>query len=164
MFPRLHPFLCAESGAVTVDWVVLTAAITGLGLASAAAVRSGTVALGDDVETSLSSASVAPLDRLGDDGYFSPDDYHFLPQNTAWWNDQWQSFTSYSDASLLSSITWTAGMAEGATQSGDSGHAAHRVNYLRIAMAEAQTRGLEWPAGTTDFSTIWTAYHTKFPQ
>jgi len=66
--PFLRPllrFLRAESGAVTVDWVVLTAAITGLGLASAAAVRTGTADLGSEVSTSLSEASVADLGCMG---------------------------------------------------------------------------------------------------
>ena len=58
-------FLHAESGAVTVDWVVLTAAITGLGLASAAAVRTGTSDLGSEISTSLSGASVADLGCMG---------------------------------------------------------------------------------------------------
>lgn len=67
MILRLSRFLTADSGAVTVDWVVLTAAITGLGLASAAAVRSGTGALGADIETSLTQASVVGLG--GDPGW-----------------------------------------------------------------------------------------------
>lgn len=61
-------FLRAEAGAVTVDWVVLTAAITGLGLASAAAVRSGTGALGDQIESSLTSAEVVTIGELGHTG------------------------------------------------------------------------------------------------
>jgi len=54
-------FLDDESGAVTVDWTVLTAAIVGLGISAAAAVRTGTTSLGQDVESSLSGASVADL-------------------------------------------------------------------------------------------------------
>jgi hypothetical protein len=54
-------FLTSESGAITVDWVVLTAAIVGIGVASAAAVRTGTTELGQDVEASLTNASVATL-------------------------------------------------------------------------------------------------------
>lgn len=57
----LSTFLRADSGAVTVDWIVLSAAVVGFGVASVAAVRTGTVALGTDIETSLSSASVAAL-------------------------------------------------------------------------------------------------------
>ena len=54
-------FLRSESGAVTVDWVVVTAAVVGLGISSAAAVRMGTSALGEDINTSLSNSSVAAL-------------------------------------------------------------------------------------------------------
>ena len=37
----IKPFLAAEAGAVTVDWVVLTAALVGLGLAVLAVVSDG---------------------------------------------------------------------------------------------------------------------------
>ena len=57
----LIKFLTDETGAVTVDWTVMTAAIVGLGLASAAAVSTGAVNLGNDVESSLSGASVSGL-------------------------------------------------------------------------------------------------------
>jgi hypothetical protein len=50
---------------VTVDWVVLTAAIVGLGLAVIASVRTGTSDLATDIQTSLSGASVATLGTLG---------------------------------------------------------------------------------------------------
>ncbi|MFU8899334.1 MAG: Flp family type IVb pilin [Roseinatronobacter sp.] len=49
----LSYFLRAEDGAVTVDWVVLTAALVGMGLTSVAAVRTGTSSLGDAIGTSL---------------------------------------------------------------------------------------------------------------
>ena len=42
-----------ESGAVTVDWVVLTAAIVGLGLAVVATVRTSVDGLGDKIATSI---------------------------------------------------------------------------------------------------------------
>lgn len=63
-----NSFLTDEAGAVTVDWVVLSAAVVGLGVASVAAVRTGTSALAGDISTGLSSASVATLDELGTDG------------------------------------------------------------------------------------------------
>jgi hypothetical protein len=56
--PFAH-FLTSDSGAVTVDWVVLAAATVGLGVASVAAVRTGTGSLGQDIANSLASASVA---------------------------------------------------------------------------------------------------------
>ncbi|WP_323038015.1 hypothetical protein [Pararhodobacter sp.] len=65
MKTMIKAFIANESGAVTVDWVVLTAAIVGLGLAVISSVRSGTSALATDISTSLTSASVASLGTLG---------------------------------------------------------------------------------------------------
>jgi len=58
---HLGKFLSDDSGAVTVDWVVVTAAVVGIGLSSAAAVRSGTSSMGEAINTSLTNASVSPL-------------------------------------------------------------------------------------------------------
>lgn len=57
----LQRFLTEETGAVTVDWTVLAAAVVGMGLTSVAAVRTGVVDLGDGIGASLSGASVASL-------------------------------------------------------------------------------------------------------
>lgn len=65
MMNTFKNFLGNESGAVTVDWVVLTAAIVGLGLAVITSVRSGVQALGTDISNSLTSASVVSLGTLG---------------------------------------------------------------------------------------------------
>ncbi len=47
-----------EEGAVTVDWVVLTAAVVGLGVAALAAVRSGTTNLTGKINTFLNTVSI----------------------------------------------------------------------------------------------------------
>lgn len=47
-----------EDGAVTVDWVALTAAIVGLGAAALGLVRAKTGTLSNDVGNYLASASV----------------------------------------------------------------------------------------------------------
>jgi len=52
-------FLSSESGAVTVDWVVLTAALVGLGLAVMAVVSGGVENLSNDIGQSLTD--VDPL-------------------------------------------------------------------------------------------------------
>jgi Flp pilus assembly pilin Flp len=65
MTSLIKTFVANESGAVTVDWVVLTAAIVGLGLAVVTSVRSGVTSLGSSISGSLSSASVATLGTLG---------------------------------------------------------------------------------------------------
>jgi Flp pilus assembly pilin Flp len=53
LFNLIKTFSNDESGAVTVDWVVLTAAIVGLGIAVIAAVSTGVRGLGDGIAGSL---------------------------------------------------------------------------------------------------------------
>jgi hypothetical protein len=71
-FREIRDFSRIETGAVTVDWVVLTAATVGLGLASVAAVRSGVGDLGGGVGDSLNGAQVATLGTLGVSGILEP--------------------------------------------------------------------------------------------
>ena len=54
----IKTFLNSESGAVTVDWVVLTAAIVGLGLAVMAVVSAGVEDLSNDIEGQLTGQGV----------------------------------------------------------------------------------------------------------
>ncbi|MCC5955859.1 MAG: hypothetical protein JJU07_07145 [Natronohydrobacter sp.] len=63
-FANIKTFAADESGAVTVDWVVLTAAIVGLGIAVIASVRSGTESVGNQIQASLSSATIDLLGNL----------------------------------------------------------------------------------------------------
>jgi Flp pilus assembly pilin Flp len=49
-------FAKSESGAVTVDWVVLTAALVGLGLAVMAVVSGGVQDLSGEIQASLATA------------------------------------------------------------------------------------------------------------
>jgi len=60
-FMKIKTFLSNESGAVTVDWVVLTAAIVGLGLAVMSVVSGGIEDLSGDISNSLSTTN--PLDN-----------------------------------------------------------------------------------------------------
>ncbi|TFL17790.1 pilus assembly protein [Jannaschia formosa] len=57
-------FLAAEDGAVTVDWVVLTAALVGLGLAVMGVISSGMENLTDDINTQLNTDHIT--DTFGD--------------------------------------------------------------------------------------------------
>ncbi|HHB80280.1 MAG TPA: hypothetical protein ENK83_00820 [Aliiroseovarius sp.] len=54
-----NKFFADESGAVTVDWVVLTAAIVGLGIAVLTSVSGGTTNLAGDIASQLSSTTIA---------------------------------------------------------------------------------------------------------
>jgi Flp pilus assembly pilin Flp len=57
MTTLIKNFAKSESGAVTVDWVVLTAALVGLGLAVMAVVSSGVENLGNDIRNSLANTN-----------------------------------------------------------------------------------------------------------
>ncbi len=59
MMHFLKTFRGDESGAVTVDWVVLTAAIVGLGIAVLTSVGAGTKSLSNKVSSRLSSQTIA---------------------------------------------------------------------------------------------------------
>ncbi len=58
MMNFLKKFRNDESGAVTVDWVVLTAAIVGLGIAVLTTVESGTTALATKISTEVEAITV----------------------------------------------------------------------------------------------------------
>lgn len=53
MLNFIKNFRADEDGAVTVDWVVLTAAIVGLGIAVLATVRDGATNLADEIGVEL---------------------------------------------------------------------------------------------------------------
>ncbi|PIE07989.1 MAG: hypothetical protein CSA74_04845 [Rhodobacterales bacterium] len=59
LFKLAKSFVRDEDGAVTVDWVVLTAAIVGLGLAVGMAVSGATVNLAGKISDELNSMNPA---------------------------------------------------------------------------------------------------------
>ncbi|MBS9718697.1 Flp family type IVb pilin [Pseudohalocynthiibacter aestuariivivens] len=59
MLNFIKNFAKDESGAVTVDWVVLTAAIVGLGIAIMTTVGGATADLGDLISGSLATQGIA---------------------------------------------------------------------------------------------------------
>ena len=59
MLNFMKNFRADEDGAVTVDWVVLTAAIVGLGIAVMTTVGRSTVSVGDKIGVSMSAIQFA---------------------------------------------------------------------------------------------------------
>ncbi|WP_170456147.1 hypothetical protein [Ruegeria arenilitoris] len=59
MIEFMKNFKNDESGAITVDWVVLTAAVTGLAVIAYALIQGGTESLADDVEAALSDSAIS---------------------------------------------------------------------------------------------------------
>ncbi|SLN20205.1 hypothetical protein ROA7450_00675 [Roseovarius albus] len=58
MIKFLKKFRKDEEGAVTVDWVVLTAAVVGLGVAGVATVKNGVGSLANNIEKGVKATSV----------------------------------------------------------------------------------------------------------
>ncbi len=61
-FANIKNFAADESGAVTVDWVVLTAAIVGLGIAVVASVRGGVNNVAEEIGGSMSEVKIQKLE------------------------------------------------------------------------------------------------------
>lgn len=61
----IQNFLKDEDGAVTVDWVVLTAAVVGLGIAGVTAVNNGIGTLAASIGSEVGGISVAAPSTLG---------------------------------------------------------------------------------------------------
>ena len=62
-----------ESGAVTVDWVVLTAAIVGLGIAISSVIFTNVKEIGNDIDTKLAGVTVdTSMPAGGGEGGESP--------------------------------------------------------------------------------------------
>ncbi|GGO58842.1 hypothetical protein SAMN05444398_10888 [Roseovarius pacificus] len=55
-------FLADEDGAVTVDWVVLTTAVVGIGVAAVFTLMTANQGLGDNIGSAMSSATLTELD------------------------------------------------------------------------------------------------------
>ena len=96
---RLRDFLLGESGAVATDWVVMTAGITGMGLAVAATTSGGLENLSGDISTALreQAESVVTLATAA------------LTATTVW-NDPTNStrdFTNIDELSFMTEVNFT---------------------------------------------------------
>lgn len=61
MIKDIMKFRADEAGAVTVDWVILTAAVVGLAIASFASIYTGSQTVGNKVGTYLTDTPVETL-------------------------------------------------------------------------------------------------------
>ena len=113
-------FLRDDTGAVTVDWTVLAAAVVGIGLASAASLRIGVADLGRDINSSLSAASVAGLSTLGAGGAAEVYEHTLLSATQATYDRWLDVLDSYSDAALVGIYQTVAAYAVANIGSGSS--------------------------------------------
>jgi len=74
MIKFIKNFRKDEDGAVTVDWVVLTAAVVGLGVAGVATVSEGVDALAGDIKSGVTNQDVNGAGGAGGGGNDPVDD------------------------------------------------------------------------------------------
>lgn len=67
LFANIKNFAADESGAVTVDWVVLTAAIVGLGIAVIASVSTGVNNLAESISEAVTDTNIGVSNDDDDD-------------------------------------------------------------------------------------------------
>lgn len=150
----LQRFIFDEVGAVTVDWVVLTAAIVGMGIASVAAVRTGVGALADTLQSSLTSASLARLD-------LNPYQFRAMTETLGYWNNiTWrqEQVAGFTDAYLLEVFAvnglqrFNSAVArqDNSVCHGCNG-AGNRLDLMHLSLQEMAQRGL---AVQADYDTV----------
>jgi hypothetical protein len=61
MLHQTKKFFDAEDGAVTVDWVVLTAAVCGIAIAAFASIQQGSESVGNNVNGFLTDTSIEEI-------------------------------------------------------------------------------------------------------
>ncbi|GAB4539916.1 MAG: hypothetical protein Tsb0024_10550 [Ruegeria sp.] len=61
-------FTCNEGGAVTVDWVVITALVVGLSMVTYLVIQTATTNKGGNVDTALSGSTVSTGTSAGGNG------------------------------------------------------------------------------------------------
>lgn len=149
-FPKtIQLFLACESGAITVDWTVVGAAVVGLGLASIGAVRSGVVDLGLDIDTSLSGANVVQLGELGGSGWqftslFVDDDWMHGPGGYIAQISRW----NYSAEQLQNIYNAYANAAQRYIDQGNSRYAGLYVDHMYATQQVLANMGALPPGGS----------------
>jgi Flp pilus assembly pilin Flp len=71
MMTKISDFLASETGAVTVDWVVVTGAMVGTGIAAATAISNGIDVITTDIAANLSTQLAGPASSLPQGGIAS---------------------------------------------------------------------------------------------
>lgn len=147
---RFGAFVRDTEGAVTVDWVVLAAAVVGLGVVSVASVRTGSNALATDIQTALSDASVALVCQGGTYQMrtLTGDQADKVPEIAA-------EFARYSDDELRAGYNDVTRKLEQIREGGGSDEEYNNnLDYLSILAAEMDSRGVTPERGTASFADI----------
>lgn len=155
---KLTTFLQSDSGAVTIDWVVLTAALVGLGLATTAVVSGGVSALSNDMDDQLVNQGIVTEFAAAITGMdWANYDYLAAQHGASWGTDSegrgWaeHTYAAWSDPAILSDAAlqeqYAINYNYATTQSASSMETETRADYVAIQEQIMIERGIEIPDG-----------------
>ncbi|MBF9034550.1 hypothetical protein HKCCE2091_09885 [Rhodobacterales bacterium HKCCE2091] len=156
----LKTFLRDDSGAITIDWVVIAGAATALGLTTAAAISSasGNFAQGVGEELRSDYDYTNPFDEDDPGSY----DWTFYQPLSPWLDYGWaetayDDWSHYSDAQLVASYNYQYQFA----RIGNNSSAEQRTfaDYLSVSERIMYERGIDIPAGNMTAEEIRGLYH-----
>jgi hypothetical protein len=152
-------FWSDDSGAISVDWVVISAALIGLSVATISALRTemtqmasstaafiSTIGLGSDTGTPMSLVPDTPaysLQRLDADAEAS-------------WT---ATFAAMSDTQLQAQVELRHTQFTTHLEAGQWSQALQRVDYYHLITQELSARGLPFPAGYPNTETLFQMYN-----
>ena len=150
----LKAFFVEEAGAVTVDWVVLTAGIVGLGLATTAVVSGGMADLSGDIDTQLTdmgittqfAAAVASLDWSSYTGVsVGVQTWGINSDGENWAQDTYGNWSELDDPTIMAMHAEQYAFAS----SGGPGQEfnAQRADYITVTEQIMTERGINIPNG-----------------
>ena len=129
-FQRFSNFLNDESGAVTVDWVVLTAAIVGIAMAVIALISSGISSASNGVNGGLGSAGgmgaaiASTITESGDAGFTAvsqniyDDGYNYTSSSPDQFSAYLLSRDNYLRTPTADNLDWLAGSEQSLVEGG----------------------------------------------
>ena len=154
-------FFNDDSGAVTVDWVVLTAALVGLGLATMAVVSGGVEDLSGDMDTQLVSQEI--VTEFGSSVFGITNDQIVSWHHGDTWLDStvsaWSDPSQISDADLIAHYNSVAATVI-AQNPGDitSGHYHNAIDHMGAAEEAMRQRGIPIPEAGINYQTAYNNY------
>ncbi len=157
-------FCSDQSGAVTVDWVVLSASVIGIGLAGMASVSGGVNSLGAAIGASLSGAQVAAIDfqsaaPVDPVQPAQPQPYSIQRLEGAELATWTATFAAQTDAQLLSQTTLRHTQFLNHVANQQWTQAAQRMDYYHLINQELATRGLSRPADLPTTEELFQIYN-----
>lgn len=159
-------FLQNESGAVTVDWVVLTAALVGLGLAVMGVVSGGIEDLSGDVDTQLRADDIistsfaaaatgyAAFDQVLYDGQYSG-----LMSRVNGVDGEY----SFDEGFVLAQYSSNAGSAAQELANGNQAAAQYSLDLAVASRDAAIARGIAIAPGDDTLDATIAAYNEAYP-